>query len=253
MTAAIQKRADMILLPGWACTAQVWAGVIPRLGEFAVPQSLDLPAAKAGKSKADLSLEHMAQQLLAAAPQRAVWVGWSLGGLIAAQAAFMAPHRVTALVLVACTPKFVRGHDWRCAMPAGMLAEFQRSLDGDAGGTLRRFAALCAHNGRRVDAAIARTLAHAMQSASESDCRMLAAELALLMCADLRDVFRALTCPVLCILGEWDPLVPIAVADALPALNPRFKILRIAGAGHAAFISHPVEFINALRDFCGGL
>jgi pimeloyl-ACP methyl ester carboxylesterase len=34
-----------------------------------------------------MSLDEMAQQVLDAAPQNAIWLGWSLGGLVASQIA----------------------------------------------------------------------------------------------------------------------------------------------------------------------
>jgi pimeloyl-[acyl-carrier protein] methyl ester esterase len=252
MTTAIQRQ-PVILLPGWAYPAQVWAGVMPQLSEFAVPQAMDLPGMNAGTGDVDRILEHIGRQLLARAPERALWIGWSLGGLVAMQIARMAPERVAALVLVACTPKFVSDTDWPNAIPVELLSGFQHSLEGDPSGTLRRFTALCAHNGRRADAAVTRVLSRAMQENSEPDCMTLTMGLVMLMHADLRDAFSTLACPVLCLLGEHDPLVPASVADALMALNPRLRINRIAGVGHALFISHPREFAGAVREFCGGL
>jgi pimeloyl-[acyl-carrier protein] methyl ester esterase len=36
-----------------------------------------------------MTLEEMAQQVLNAAPQHAIWLGWSLGGLVASQIALL--------------------------------------------------------------------------------------------------------------------------------------------------------------------
>ncbi len=44
-----------------------------------------------------MSLEAMAQQVLEQAPPQAVWLGWSLGGLVASQVRDR-PERVQALV-----------------------------------------------------------------------------------------------------------------------------------------------------------
>ena len=253
MSAEIRQRTDMILLPGWAFPAQVWAGVMPRLAEFAVPQSLDMPGINTSAPDIDPMLEHMARQLLTQAPVGAVWIGWSLGGLIAVQAALMAPERVTALVLVACTPKFVRSPDWPCATAPDVLDGFQHSLDEDQSGTLHRFAALCAHNGRRVETRVVRALSQAMEQSRKKNSILLSSGLDILKHADLRAGFRALICPVSCVLGEHDSLVPATVADALAALSPRVEITRIQGAGHAPFISHPAEFVGAVRKLCDRL
>lgn len=51
-----------------------------------------------------MSLEEMAQRVLENAPERAMWLGWSLGGLVASQVALSHPDRVQALVTVASSP-----------------------------------------------------------------------------------------------------------------------------------------------------
>ncbi len=67
------------------------------------PPPGDLPGYGRSGGFGAMSLEAMAQRVLEQAPPQAVWLGWSLGGLVASQA-IMRPERVQALVTVASSP-----------------------------------------------------------------------------------------------------------------------------------------------------
>lgn len=88
-----------------------------------------------------MSLEAMAQRVLEQAPPQAVWLGWSLGGLVASQVAIMRPERVQALVTVASSPCFAARDDWPGIKPE-VLAGFQQQLSDDFQRTVERFLAL---------------------------------------------------------------------------------------------------------------
>ena len=55
--------------------------------------------------------------------------------------------------------------------------------------------------------------------------------------------------PVLAILGDRDPLIPVHVADALMRLSPRLCTHVITGAGRLPLISHQQETRRVLREF----
>lgn len=54
----------------------------------------------------------MAEAVLQQAPDKAIWLGWSLGGLVASQIALTHPERVQALVTVASSPCFSARDEW---------------------------------------------------------------------------------------------------------------------------------------------
>jgi pimeloyl-[acyl-carrier protein] methyl ester esterase len=59
---------------------------------------VDLPGYGRSSGFSAMTLQEMAQQVLAQAPQRAIWLGWSLGGLVASKDC--ASLSVSALVTV---------------------------------------------------------------------------------------------------------------------------------------------------------
>ena len=69
----------------------------------------------------------MAEVVLRQAPDKAIWLGWSLGGLVASQIALTHPERVLALVTVASSPCFSARDEWPGIKP-DVLAGFQQQL-----------------------------------------------------------------------------------------------------------------------------
>ena len=73
---------------------------------------VDLPGHGRSRDDAAFDLQTILAGLIERIPDGAVWAGWSLGGMLALQAALLAPQRVKRLVLVGATPSFTQRSDW---------------------------------------------------------------------------------------------------------------------------------------------
>lgn len=85
-------KTTLVLIPGLGSDAAVWTSTIAALGE-------DL-ATMVGDTLKDDTLPAMARRILAAAPDRFVLAGVSMGGMISMEIMRIAPERVLALALV---------------------------------------------------------------------------------------------------------------------------------------------------------
>ena len=176
-----------------------------------------------------------ASWLLARAPQQAIWVGWSLGGLLALEVARLAPERVAGLCLLASSPCFTVREDWPCAMSAETFAQFEAGLVQDHALTLRRFLALQtvgADDAKQVRA----LLGAAALDAASADVRALKAGLEVLRLADLRQALAGLKMPLAVMLGGLDRIVPPCIAEVYQNAQPGARVLTHARAGHAPFL-----------------
>ncbi|MGB5605365.1 MAG: alpha/beta fold hydrolase, partial [Gammaproteobacteria bacterium] len=90
---------DLLLVHGWGLHSGIWDGLAPLLEPHYRVTRMDLPGHGRSAWQGQASLDDMTDAVLSTAPATAVWLGWSLGGLLAARAAQRAPARVTALVL----------------------------------------------------------------------------------------------------------------------------------------------------------
>jgi len=234
----------LVLLHGWGLNAEVWHCISEELASHFTLHLVDLPGFGRSRGFGAMSLDEMAQQVLDAAPQNAIWLGWSLGGLVASQIALSQPERVKALVTVASSPCFSAQEAWPGIKP-DVLASFQQQLSEDFQRTVERFLALQTM-GTETARQDARTLKQTVLSLPMPDVEVLNGGLEILKTVDLREPLAALAMPHLRIYGYLDGLVPRKVVPLLDALWPDSESQVIAKAAHAPFISHPVEFCSAL-------
>lgn len=236
--------SDIVLLHGWAAGRGVWDDVAGALARAHRVCRVDLPGHGAASGPLGSDVDAIADAVLAGAPPRAAWIGWSLGGLVALAAAARQPDRLRALHLVACNPRFIAAPDWPGIEPP-LFAGFAHDIVGDPVATHDRFLAL-----QVAGSARARTALRALRAARARDglpaTDVLVAGLDLLARTDQRGRLAAVSCPVHAILGALDPLVPAALGTELAAagVDPRW----IPGAGHAPFLSHPDLFMAAVED-----
>lgn len=243
-----RPQTDLVLLHGWGMNSAVWEG-LPLLGERLKPHPIDLPGH--GGQPFDAArrwLPNWADDCLQQAPEQAVWLGWSLGGLVAMQAALQAPKRVRALILMTSTPRFVQAVDWRAAVPEDTLDQFSNSLLDDPKGTLERFLALQVRGSTEARTTLRRLrdeLARRPAPVPEA----LAAGLELLRDEDLRGPLPDLRPPTLWLFGERDTLTPPSVAERVALLLPEARTRVIAGAAHAPFLSHADAVVTEVNAF----
>ncbi len=251
------QRVPLVLLHGWGMNAGVWDGLPEALTQRFEPIALDLPGHGGAPFSAEQwSLDRWAKACLKQAEARladgaqsgAVWLGWSLGGLIALQAARLAPKRIGALVLMSATPRFVRAVDWQVAMPEGTLAQFHAGLLADPSGTLERFLALQVR-GSDDARSLLRRLRAGMAERPAPDAAALERGLELLREEDLRGPLPDIRPPSLWLFGERDTLVPAAAAARVALLMPEAEVRVLQGAAHAPLLSHGVEAAGAIIEF----
>lgn len=238
---------DLVVLHGWGLHSGIWDGVAERLAERFRVHLIDLPGHGHSTAAADLAFDDACDRLVEVAPTEAHWLGWSLGGLLALGVAMRFPARVARLVLVASNPRFVAGPDWPTAMRPEILDGFGRDMLRDPRATLTRFLSLVARGA--PDGTVLRRLRAALQAAPPPAAEALRGGLAILRDADLRPTLDTLAAPALWLGGARDTLVPIEALRAVVAQHPALHLQEFAEAGHAPFVSHPVEFVAAVQEF----
>lgn len=239
--------SDLVLIHGWGMNGAVWQQLLPLLTPHYRVHWVDLPGYGHSREREVNDIEDMAHALLENSPVSATWLGWSLGGLVATQAAIQAPERVSKLVTVASSPRFAAHSTWRGIKPQ-VLDDFRCQLSDNFKLTVERFMSLQAMGSPTARQDI-KQLKQAVLSRPEPDPQALATGLKLLADVDLRDQLGRISQPWLRLYGRLDGLVPVKIAAELDALAPQSQRQVFAAASHAPFISHPEEFAQALHDF----
>ena len=238
---------DLVLLHGWGMGAQVWAPVLPELTARYRVTRVDLPGHGDSPVLAGDDLSLWLEALLAVAPKGAVWIGWSLGGMLALAAAEACPDSISGVVSVASNLRFISTRDWPDAISPETFQDVVDGIAADPVKTLQRFIAL-QFLGVREAAAVPHHLRAQVAAARPSSAGLLAG-LDMLRTIDNRSRVRNVKVPVQMLFGQKDKLVPPAVISAIQMLNPAVDIRSIAGAGHAPFLTHTEVFLNTVKPF----
>ncbi len=239
--------SDLVLIHGWGMNGAVWQQVLPLLAQDFCVHVVDLPGYGLSNQSVAENVEEMAQQLLDESPQQAAWLGWSLGGLVAKQAALTAPDRLSHLVTVASSPKFAAADGWRGIKPQ-VLEAFTNQLREDFTATVERFMALQAMGSLSAKQDI-KWLKQAVFSRPEPHPDALLSGLKMLADVDLRHRLVEISIPWLRLYGRLDGLVPVRVADALDKHAPGSGRQVFARSSHAPFISESEVFVAAVKEF----
>lgn len=241
--------AHLVLLHGWAMHGGVFAPLVEALRDRCTLHVVDLPGH--GHSRdCDVSLQPAAcARAIAERVPRGAWLGWSLGGLYALQAALDVPARVTALAMVSASPRFVRGDGWTFAVSPEILRNFARDLETDYDATLERFLQLEALGSDSAHADLRRLRADSFER-QRPNVRALVEGLDVLEHADLRARLPELAQPSAWISGRRDRVIPWQ-ALRWSAAQCRGAFTCVAGGGHAPFIGHTPEVVAALAPLLG--
>lgn len=236
---------DVVLIHGWAMHGGIFHELAQALSTSCRVHRVDLPGHGFSRDDAaGFDVCENAERLSRLLP-RAVWVGWSLGGLVAMQTAIAHPTSVAGLGLICASPRFVVSPDWLTGVPLEVFTQFAADLATDYRGTLDRFLALEV-NGDAQAMVCLRALRARLFERGEPTMAALTRGLASLEQIDYRDHLRRIVCPNAWIAGSRDRLVP---ADAMKAgaLAANGSFHRVARAGHAPFISQCDEVAAQIR------
>lgn len=251
MTLASEVRGegrDLVMIHGWGMNSSVWSDFAHQLAADYRVTLIDLPGHGHSPFRGQRALTNWAESCLAVAPPRAVWLGWSLGSMVALQAAHLAPERVAGVMVLAGMPRFVQAEDWPNAMAPRTLDLFVQALGDDHTQTLERFLAL-QMLGSDLAKETLRRLKHRLRERPDPHPEALESGLDLLKSADLRHALGELACPTAWLYGDRDTLAPAAASKQLREWLPQVSIEVIPGAAHTPFLSHPIETHQAVSRF----
>jgi pimeloyl-[acyl-carrier protein] methyl ester esterase len=239
----------IVLLHGWGMSSAIFDDLAERLAPRFSVRAIDLPGYGGSAPSEPYSLAQLADDIARLAPARCCVLGWSLGAQVALTWARAKPDQVEKLALIAATPCFTRRTDWDCAIEPAVLREFAAALQSDYGGTLVRFISLQARGDAEAKS-VMRRLRAALDRAHAPSGSTLEAGLRLLLESDLRSLVSEIVQPALVVHGERDMLVPAAAGDYLASALRDARLVRVARAAHAPFISDAARVSSAIGAFC---
>ena len=238
---------DLVMLHGWGMNSAVFTPLKSALTDFRV-HYVDLPGYGFSQPKAG-TIKDWVQLIAEQTPKNSIWLGWSLGGLVAKSAALSHPEHVKKLITVASSPYFVAepASHWSGIDPK-VLATFAKQLDLDIKTVIERFLAIQAMGSDNARQDI-KDLKQQVLSRPLPNKSALVQGLNFLETVDLRNELTQISQPWLRIWGRLDGLVPRHVPAKMPVHHDKVADHIIKKASHAPFFSHQQEFSDVLLNW----
>ncbi|MBW7995840.1 MAG: alpha/beta fold hydrolase [Candidatus Glassbacteria bacterium] len=241
-----------VWLHGWAADSRVFTGIINQLKQPVATSArlVDLPWTGSGDEPdrlpayADAVLDAVSS---IPAEETVTLVGWSLGAMVALEAASALAARVAGLVLISGCGRFVR----QTANPHGqdprvVRAMLQR-LHHDPGRVVEQFLAGMFAPGEEEKRD--RFIDNPGGEYRGFNPDRLARGLRYLLETDVESLLPAIPCPALVIHGDRDPVVDRRLGERLASSLPGGILHKIEGAGHAPFLDDNGQLAELIGDF----
>ena len=238
----------LALIHGWGLGRAAWQPIVTAASACCDVHQVNLPGY--GDAAPDpRSFEDTARRIVNNLPAGTILCGWSLGALLALEAASQRPERIGGLALVGASPSFVQHDDWPHAQLPTLLDGFAAAVRNHPAQTLQRFVALLNQGDTRARANT-RAQQQALAESPTPDTDSLIQGLDWLRKTELRQKVATITIPTLLIHGESDPLMPLSAARWLADHLPQARLEVFHGAAHAPFLNSPERFAELLIEYC---
>ena len=236
----------LLFIPGWGMDKSIWKYQIEYFNQnyrtLAVSPEGD---ANASNDRMKVHTEHLLGIIKNLKFNNINLVGWSMGGMLAINFAFLHPEYVKKLVLVSTPAKFVASKDYDAGISHSAMQSFINKFKKSPLKMLSNFASLILKNGDFGKA----DLNLIKQSSNVSNKDKALQNLLLLKDCDLRDKLNSIKVSTLIIHGRDDMVCPYACADYLHNKIKNSILYTFECAGHIPFVTKHEKFNNLLDGF----
>ena len=223
----------LIFISGWAHPTHVFDAIVAGIDRHAETTMIE------GDPTA------VAQQFAGDSDHACIWVGWSIGAMLALQEAAHRPERVRGLFLLAGTARFCADRGYAQGTPPARLRAMSAGLRRRPAETLADFLKLTA-SPHSPDAAM---LDAGVSAAMDMDLDRLAEGLTFLRDTDLRRAAAGIDAPAVVIHGKEDAVVPWQAGHRLAQCMKRSEWILLDGVGHDLPIRCADRVASRLREF----
>lgn len=246
-------KPQMVLVAGWGQTAAALTSLAEQLAPLAAVKTTsvyelgrawqnaggdEVPSPRESSNYA----RQLRQSELGAQPS--IVLGWSMGAMVAIEAAWAYPKLVQRLILVSGCGSFCSRESYPPGASAASVEEMQRGLVDAPEATLRLFLSNVYRRSVPKD-----VLAHKTHQALALDRGELNAGLDYLKTRDLRALLPSVEQPTLVVHGQLDRVIPVAAAGYLDEHLPQTRIHLFEQGTHALCEQYPQELLELIRGF----
>ncbi|QCI21817.1 pimeloyl-[acyl-carrier protein] methyl ester esterase [Buchnera aphidicola (Hyadaphis tataricae)] len=244
-------KINIVLLSGWGINVKIWLFIIKQLPPCFKFHLIDLPGLGKNKELDPMKIDQIIYMLHCFMPKKSIWLGWSMGGLIASRFALSYPNDTLAIVSVASSPCFIKKDNWP-GLEKNVIKQFYINLKTNYQKTIKNFIYLqmTDSNKSMQDWKVFKNI---LSIDPDPNLKSLKNGLDIISSTDIRLEMMFLKVPLLRVYGHLDSLVPKKIITILDIKWPNTYSKIIKKAAHIPFLSHKKEFCFILLQFIRSL
>ncbi|MEU6676378.1 alpha/beta hydrolase [Streptomyces sp. NPDC046925] len=243
----------LLLAHGFGCDQNMWRLIAPTLAEgYRVVLFDYVGSGEADPSAWDerrySSLEGYALDALEVCEELdlrdVTFVGHSVSAMVGVLAAAKAPQRISRLVMVAPSPRYIDDDGYRGGFSAEDIQELLESLESNYLGWSATMAPVIMANADRPE--LGRELTTSFCSTDPDMARVFARTTFL---SDSRDDLKTVTVPTLILDCNQDVIAPREVGAYVHSAIPGSRLVTLKATGHCPQLSAPGATVEAVTEF----
>jgi pimeloyl-[acyl-carrier protein] methyl ester esterase len=249
------KRMKLIVVSGWATPLEALTGFIRTASQLFEVQPYALTDLYGDVSKSPVIFGGDGPSVWASSlieklekVSEPFWLsGFSMGGMIALEAAVRKPEKIQGLILAGTSPSFCFREDFDHGKPAENVRALSLNLFKNPRQALSRFYELVSHPFRPFKEKEEAWL----DAVLKTDVKVLEKGLQYLMNTDLRNLFPKISMPVFLVHGKQDKVVPWQASEWMSKNLAKSKLKLLDDYGHDLILRYSSWLPDELNDFIG--
>ncbi|WP_075434155.1 alpha/beta fold hydrolase [Buchnera aphidicola] len=241
-------KINIVFFHGWGIYSIVWKNIVNLLKPYFTLHLIDLPGFGKSIYYPIMTFKQLSQYLLKKTKNKVIWLGWSMGGLIAHYLGYYFPNQTLAVIYVTSSPYFIREKKWP-GTTIDTLNVMKKNILFNYEEFFKQFIILHALNSQQKDVLNVKKKYLFLKKYPNPKKKSIEVGYQWLTKTDQRNQKLSHHIPILRIYGALDNLVPIQTCYHANLLWPHSNYYIIAHARHAPFLSHPHAFCNIINKF----
>lgn len=229
-------KIHLILFHGWGISSYIWNNVIIKLKKICTIYVIDLPGYGKNFNKKIMTFEEISNYILTIIPKKAVWMGWSIGGLLAFHIGHNFPNYTNAIITICSSPCFIQKKLW-----PGISLKTLKNIKNEIINNFSNFYKNFNIYQRQSKKKFLKEQKPRKESIEQG--------YIWLTTIDQRKNITNINTPYLKIYGSLDLLIPEKISYIIDKYSKKTLSIKISKATHAPFLSHPNNFIKIITNF----
>lgn len=223
-----------LCIPGLACSPRLYAEQIPHLWS--------LGPVMVGQHSMHESMADIARSILAAAPDRFVLIGLSMGGYVSFEILRQAPERVVKLALLDTSAR-----PDSAEQTANRRAQIKQSEHIPIAAIIDAVFPRLVDKSRHGDAQLRQVIRQMADEVGAAG--FVRQQTAIMARPDSRPTLGSIRCPTLVLVGEGDELIPPPVSEEIAKGIAGATLVKVPECGHCSSLEQPERVTRTLMDF----